>query len=459
MKSWLDPRKDMLLGVSIVGVWISLTAYMESVVAGRVPDGMSTGLVWGLPALGGFVAFAFMLNRVANALAEQNLKLVKAEKAAARTAAELEAVLESIADPMMVHDRKGNLVRTNQALAETIGTDIAGLDFEKLHRADGAMPIYREDQTTLTRATLPCMRALAGQVVSGETLMIRRGRTEEYFLASAAPVWDPHTRQIMGAVTTLKDISELKRLERLKDEFISTTSHELRTPLAVIRGYAELQLLADRRQDTDRNLIGPEAAARIVSEVDRMVGLIDQMLQIARLDSGVIRLSRQDVDLAKVIGEEISALAVTTTPGRFETDVEAGGGKETFLCRIDLNAFRQILGNLVSNAVKYSPEQTLITVRLRAAAGEAVLSVADRGVGVPPEELPMIFEKFYRSTNVVAQAAGLGLGLYITSRLVELHGGRIWAESTLGEGSTFYVAFPLAPKRLRTGRQKAPNAG
>jgi PAS domain-containing protein len=184
-------RGDILIGVVIIASWLGVSAYMESVMVNRVPDMAIPGLVWGAPTLVGFVAFAFMLTRVANALTERNVKLAEAEKATARTAAELEAVLESIAVPMMVQNRQGRLVRANRACADLVGANAVGLDFDEIYGPNGLLPVYREDGTPLAKANLPSTRALAGATVNGDTLLVRRGKEDEFFLASCAPVWTP----------------------------------------------------------------------------------------------------------------------------------------------------------------------------------------------------------------------------------------------------------------------------
>jgi signal transduction histidine kinase len=251
-------------------------------------------------------------------------------------------------------------------------------------------------------------------------------------------------------VTLLHDISGLKRLERLKDEFISTVSHELRTPLAVIRGYAELPLLTSSPEEWGAQAEVLDLSLRkIIAEVDLMSGLINQMLHIARLEAERQQLKLCETDLVELTKAELGALTMAQADGRVHLDIAEAAG--SLPVRLDRSSFRQILDNLISNAVKYSPPESPVTVQLQRAGNEALLSVVDSGMGIPADELPLVFERFYRSENALKTGVpGLGLGLHITSRLVKMMGGRITAESRQGKGSTFLVALPLLNAKLST---------
>ena len=236
--------------------------------------------------------------------------------------------------------------------------------------------------------------------------------------------------------------AELRRLSEMKSAFVSVAAHELRTPLAPIRGYVEVLLDGD---------VGPlneeqrEYLEVVQRSVRRLRTLTDNLLDVTRIEAGRIELLLQRTDL--------SALIKTIT-AEYRPHVEAKAQSLTLhasshlppaLC--DQARAEQIIGNLLSNASKYTPEGGQIAIGLELAhkRGFLQVSVADNGVGIPVEDQSKLFDRFFRAKSaVLTGASGAGLGLHITRSLVELHGGRIWFETELGQGSTFYVTFPIA---------------
>jgi signal transduction histidine kinase len=206
-------------------------------------------------------------------------------------------------------------------------------------------------------------------------------------------------------------------------------SHDLRGPLTVLRATAQL---LHRRATTDHRAI-----ETILRQADRMNRLIDDLSGIVQLETGTLVLNLQEVDLLALARREAEAIQAQTSHHlvRVESSVPAAIGTW------DPERLGQVLQNVLDNAVKYSPEGGEILVRITSAPGEIRLSVSDQGAGIAPADLPRLFERYYRAHGG-NHTAGLGLGLYIARMLVEAHGGRIWAESTPGQGSTFTIALP-----------------
>jgi signal transduction histidine kinase len=237
---------------------------------------------------------------------------------------------------------------------------------------------------------------------------------------------------------------ELRRLDELKSAFVSVAAHELRTPLAPIRGYVEVLLDEDvgRLNDDQRAYLETvERSAR------RLLTLTGNLLDVTRIEAGRVELVLQPTDLSALVK------AVAVEYGR---QFEGRAQQFTLLLPSDLPPAlcdearaAQIIGNLLSNASKYTPQggQIVVTVRPAEEDGFIEVSVADNGVGIPVEDQPKLFDRFFRAKSaVLTRASGAGLGLYIVRSLIELHGGRIWFESELGKGSTFYVTFPIADR-------------
>jgi len=235
-----------------------------------------------------------------------------------------------------------------------------------------------------------------------------------------------------------RDISKIKEVERLKADFVSVVSHELRTPLAVIKGYAATllnpQVILDREREL-RFIKGINDAA------DRLTRLIDNVLSVSRFESGRFRLNLQRCDLRDTITKVANAFQHAS----YRHVVEVTPIDHAIQLQIDRDQIEQVLTNLLSNAIKYSPEGGKITISARESGDGVVVSVADQGIGIPPDQLDSVFDKFYRGeARAQRSATGVGLGLYICRTAVEAHGGRIWVESEVGSGSTFHFWLPRA---------------
>ncbi|HEV8638964.1 MAG TPA: ATP-binding protein [Chloroflexota bacterium] len=233
-------------------------------------------------------------------------------------------------------------------------------------------------------------------------------------------------------------VQALRELDGLKSELLSTVSHELRTPLASIKGYAGTLLRTDVEWDNETRR---EFLQIVDEESDRLGELIEDLLQMSQIESGVMRVDLRRCRLPRVIHRVVKKARATAVRHQFAVNIAPDFPE----VRADLRRVEQVLRNLVENAVKYSPDGGTVTVRGDAEGGEAVVSVSDEGIGIAPEDLGRVFDRFYRADGTaVRKAGGTGLGLSICRGIVEMHGGRIWVESQLGGGSTFRFSLPLA---------------
>jgi signal transduction histidine kinase len=245
-----------------------------------------------------------------------------------------------------------------------------------------------------------------------------------------------------GSVYAFRDLTEERAVETLKSDFVSTISHELRTPLAAIYGAA----LTLRREDVV--LAEPQRTGLlevIASESDRLARIVNDVLWVSKLESDGLRTAIEPRDPVELAGSVVEAARQYIPPGiKLELKTPKQGVP---LVAADGDKVRQVLTNLVENAVKYSPDGGLVTVKLTTVGRCARFSVRDEGLGVPPAEHRRIFEKFYRlDPDLTRGVGGTGLGLYISRELIERMGGRIWVESSGSGGSTFVTELPLAPK-------------
>jgi len=298
--------------------------------------------------------------------------------------------------------------------------------------------ILSPDGRPLSLEELPSSRALRGEVVVGAELVVRHADGRDIpVLVNAAPVRGGDGT-VTGAVAILQDITPLK-LERLREEFISVVSHDLRTPITVIKGFAEIHSRWLKKQEA------PESERHAVETIEtsarRLDRMVEDLLDASRIESQRLTLEKQPVDLSSLVREVADRLRTVLVPHRVR--VEMRGVMPSVMA--DPGRIEQVLTNLLTNAAKYSPPETQIRVTVQARPREVMVSVTDRGPGIPSEDIPKLFTRFYRTKEArAARPEGLGIGLYISRGLVEAHGGRIWVESEVGKGSTFCFSLPVA---------------
>ncbi|HEY41334.1 MAG TPA: PAS domain S-box protein [Dehalococcoidia bacterium] len=230
---------------------------------------------------------------------------------------------------------------------------------------------------------------------------------------------------------------EYEELDKLKTNLLSTVSHELRTPLAVIKGYSTMLL------DYDRRLPESEKQQHLKSidrATDRLTELVDHLLDMSRMDAGLMKLEKLPTNISRIIEEAVSDARLTAPAGKVISHVRNGLPVAT----VDSRRIRQVLDNLIDNAIKYSDKESNVVIDAEYTDTEICISVSDEGIGIPSEDIEKVFDRMYRAEQRLTQGSkGLGLGLSVCRGMVEAHGGRIWAESQVGVGSTFYFTLPL----------------
>ena len=246
----------------------------------------------------------------------------------------------------------------------------------------------------------------------------------------------------------VRDVTQERELERRRDTFVSVASHELRTPLTTLQGFAELLLVRDPPQGTRRKWLN-----RIHQDSQRLASLVDEMLNVSRIQSGKLTVNLENVVLQSFIEEVIEGVSSITDKHKFMVDIPP----DLPPVSADRHKLAQVLVNLVDNAGKYSPDGGLITISayLEQASHRIVTIVSDQGIGISPEDQRELFSTFRRIRQPETESiGGTGLGLYIVKGLVELMHGEVWVESTVGEGSTFLFSIPATGEPLRESRQE-----
>jgi two-component system, OmpR family, phosphate regulon sensor histidine kinase PhoR len=278
-------------------------------------------------------------------------------------------------------------------------------------------------------------------------LSIRRGREEVWLSLTEAVMRDP-AGAVAGRIFAFRDISAERVVEQMKSDFVSLVSHELRTPLTSIYGFAETLM----RQDV---LFGEEQRATflgyIASESERLTHIVNLLLNVARLDTGDLQVQLTPLDVRGVVAEAVAAAeqGARTAGHRFVVDLP----EDPLEAQADREKLRQILVNLLENAVKYSPGGGKVTIAARRRNEVVEVSVSDEGVGISEEDQRRVFTKFYRGDGEAHSPGDTGLGLFIAQGLVSAMGGRIWVDSREGQGSTFSFELPLPLEPVLSERE------
>ena len=345
------------------------------------------------------------------------------------------AILEGVADGVIVTDARGQTILFNAAaerILEVPRDDV--LD----QRTDTLLSQYGEEGQAW-------LEAIEGWSYSGDSIVA--GDFEEQRLEKPDLVISVHVAPVLmsdeylGAVSVLRDITAEAQAARAKSEFVATVSHELRTPMTSIKGYADLLLMGPvgDLSEQQRDFVNI-----IRSNADRLTSLVNDILDISRIEAGRIVLEREQVTVHDLVGQVTDMLEARTG----ERDLTLSMQVPTNLPPVWVDSGRvvQILTNLVGNAIQYTPPGGSITVSALSDEEHDMVrvSVTDTGIGISEENLERIFARFFRADDpFVQESIGTGLGLSITSMLVQLHGGEIWVESELGKGSTFNFTLPV----------------
>jgi two-component system phosphate regulon sensor histidine kinase PhoR len=324
----------------------------------------------------------------------------------------LDAMIDAPPHVLLVLDREGMISGANGRAQELLGAGIIG------HTIIEATRSYEID--AVVQSTLGQQRIEERPVT---------WNANPYF-ARAVPSSDG------GAVLALEDQTDRLRLERVRRDFVANVSHELRTPLASVRLLIETLLNGAWEE--------PETATRMLNqmlgEVDSITQLAQELLDLSMIESGQMPMQMKRANLQEIVDEQIIHYEALTQQKNLSVKNDV---PDNLTAEVDRKMIGRVLGNLIHNAIKFTPNGGRIAIGATAAGDKIKVSIADSGVGIPKEDLPRIFERFYKVDRARGKS-GTGLGLAIARHVIEAHGGRIWAESVEGKGATFYFTLPVA---------------
>jgi PAS domain S-box-containing protein len=351
----------------------------------------------------------------------------------------LDALIEQSADGVMMIDSRWRITTFNQTMEQLTGwtrEEAVGRPCAEvlgIHSSQGV-------NICLTDCPLQRQPHHLNPVVEGRVLS-RDGR--EFWVQSRYAAQRGPGGAFLGAIANVRDMTAQKREEERQSTFVSVVSHELRTPVSIIKGFAETLLRDDVTFTPEQYRDGLQV---IAEEADRLGRQIQDLLDVSRVAAEGVRLDISDWPLAHLVADVVRGFA-TQTHDRFEFELRIPDDLPPI--RADYERIRQVLTNLIANAVKYSPDGGVIRVGGWREGEAALIYVADQGIGIPPEEHEQIFQRFYRvDTRLRREAQGSGLGLYLARAIIEAHGGRIWVESQLNRGARFVFTLPLGHRQI-----------
>ena len=346
------------------------------------------------------------------AIAIENARLYHRTEAERR---KLETVLKQTENGVIVVDPENRLLLINQAAEEAFGVN-------------GRSLVGRSVVESIDDPRLLELLRTKGASTRREEIEASDGRV---FNAQRTPI------EGVGQAVVLNDITHLKELDRIKSEFVTTVSHDLRSPLTAILGYVELIERAGEVNDQQKEFID-----RVQISVQQITNLVTDLLDLGRIEAGVD--SSQESSPISVLAR-YAVEGLRGSADAKEIDLQVSLPDDLPLITGDPIRLRQMIGNLLENAIKYSPEGSEVRIEAESEDEQVILRVHDSGPGIPPADQPYLFDKFFRGANVADDSPGTGLGLSIVKSIVDHHDGRIWLDSALGEGTTFTVVLPATP--------------
>src|SRR3989344_1557307 len=386
-------------------------------------------------------------------LNSERQKIKEAEEKALIEEAKEEATLISIGEGVVVTDPQGKILVFNHAAEQmtnwTASEAVGQFWFE-------TVPAMDEKGYLIPRKDRDMYKALTtGKKVFAENVYLQKGSGKITVAITATPII--FKDRVIGAVEVFRDISREKEVDRMKTEFISLASHQLRTPLSAVKWFCEMLLNGDAGE---LNPEQKEYAKNVSDSNERMISLVNSLLNISRIESGRIIIDPKPTNINKLLSEVITEIKVKSDTKKQQIIVSVHS--DLPLVNIDPQLIREVYINLLTNASKYTPPGGEISVFISKKDDEIISQVSDNGYGIPKKDYDKIFQKFYRGENIIKiETEGNGLGLYLAKAIVESSGGKIWFSSSGGsalggesiekKGTSFYFSLPISGTQAKKG--------
>ena len=362
---------------------------------------------------------------------------VRVEEAQASTDSErrrLDSVLSHMSDGVLATDRRGNVTIVNNMALQLLGVDH---EDDLIGKSIIDVLDIRHDYTVRQLVNSDQREMIIDMSNDGNNLILNA-----YF----SPI-QRESGFVSGLVCVLHDVTSQQKEERERKQFVSNVSHELRTPLTSVHSYVEA--LSDGAWKDKE--VAPKFLNVIQGETDRMIRMINDLLSLSRMDAGTTKLNLEYVNIKELLNYILNRFDMIIKNEEEDSSkkkykIERHFTKKDLWVEIDTDKFTQVIDNIMNNAIKYSPDGGIITVRLLETHNHVIMSISDQGLGIPRKDLGRIFDRFFRVDKARSRKqGGTGLGLAISKEVINMLGGQIWVDSVEGHGSTFYISLPYVP--------------
>lgn len=370
------------------------------------------------------------LGQLAEAVNELSVRVEESQESTESERRRLDSVLGYMTDGVLATDRRGRITIVNE-----MATDFLNLENDQI--------VGKSILDILDlRGTFTLRDLLENQE---QVVLDLSDDDQDLILHASFALIQRESGFISGLVCVLHDVTEQQKIDQDRKRFVSNVSHELRTPLTSMKSYIEA-LVEGAWKDPE---VAPNFLKVTQEETDRMMRMINDLLNLSRMDLGTARLEREYVNLNELFNHILDRfdmiLKNSDKPDK-NYSIKRDFTRRDIWVEVDTDKIQQVLDNIMNNAIKYSPDGGIITCRLLETHNHVIMSITDQGLGIPKDSINHIFDRFYRVDKARSRAqGGTGLGLAISKEVIQLHGGRIWVESREGEGSTFYISLPYEP--------------
>lgn len=358
-----------------------------------------------------------------------------------------EAMLSSMGEGLIAIDGDGNIAFINRVAAELLSLPSQEAVVGKpVHQVYSLYGNEGKADKPLPREERPSYIAMhTGTALVGLYVLVKPDQTKHILNITANPV--KLNDQVIGAITVMRDVTKEKEVDRMKTEFISLASHQLRTPLSAIKWFSEMLVSGDVGELKPDQL---EFAHNIADSTERMIDLVNALLNISRIESGRIMVDPKPTDLKELVNGITNDLKAKTEEKQQNMVISVHDDLPKI--NLDPRLTGQVYMNLLTNAIKYTPKGGEISVFISRKGDDIISQVADNGYGIPKEQQGRVFQKFFRAANAVkVETDGTGLGLYLIKAIVESSGGKIWFKSEEGKGTTFWFSMPVSGMKQKEG--------
>ena len=409
--------------------------YDRNYTGAQFNSGIRATIVYGLLYSGVALIIGYLKQKIDNLIEQEADEKIR-----------LQTIIDQLPVGVVITDANGKIVQGNKQLKRILGREIRK---EVTVGKDTLVNARDLNDKRITPNQWPLAQTLAsGKTITKKEFIIKKDEGKDIYVQISSSLIKNKKGKAVAAASIIADITNEKEMEKRKDDFVNMASHELKTPITSIRLYTD-SLFTRIKGKVDSNV--EKTLKSIKYQTDKLHELVSDLLDISRIQSGKLNFNKENTDLVSLVEETIVELQKTTKTHK----IIVNNKNDKLIIFADKFRIYQVLTNLITNAIKYSPDADKININIKKSGNKAEVAIQDYGIGISKNQFKKIFERLYQvSDHKEKTFPGLGMGLYISKEIIGRHKGNIWVKSTKGKGSTFYFTLPLAKRPLKTGKGK-----